>query len=292
MDFIIENIRLRELVLIVEENRLFFDDFCQFLLAKGYMDLHEFVNEDDPDRALETIAAYLNADSGVRLFNGMGEAYRNSQARWMFLSWMFRDAPAQRLAPLVRTMPGSSILERRAHLLNRLREDVRALFPDPDSWKWPALSEVLIARLEGSRRSLRGTLFESIVRRCLSDLFERSHIDLKIGDGQVRIFEETYDVAVYGVNETVLLPVKTRETTGGGHAVLFTRDIEKAITVAEDAGYRCLPIVVAESWGGNLEALASRHFIYLQINPNQISRVVPMLTEKLEGLIDFFREVS
>ena len=104
--------------------------------------------------------------------------------------------------------------------------------------------------------------------------------------------EETYDVAVYGLTETVLLPVKTRETMGGGHAMLFTRDIEKAITVAEEEGHRCIPIIVAESWGGNLDDLACEHFIHLQINPNQITRVEPMLLEELGGLIEVFRRIS
>ena len=292
MEFIIENVRLRELVAIVNENRKFYDDFVEFLVGNNYQSVHSFINETDEPEAKEVIIAYLGRDSEVRLYNGMGEPYPDRQARWLFLSWLLRDAPAQRLQPLVRTMPGDTVMERRANLLNRLRKDLQTIFPDPASWEWPALSEVLIARLEGSRRALRGTLFEAIVRRSLATVFDRHSIELRIGDGQVRLYDETYDVAIYGLTETVLLPVKTRETMGGGHAMLFTRDIEKAISVAEEAGHRCIPIIVAESWGGNLEDLVCENFVYLQMNPNQITLVEPMLVQELENLVAVFRGVS
>lgn len=292
MEFIIENIRLRELVAIVNENRNFYYDFVEFLLENDYENVHSFINELDDKKAIEVIGAYLDRKSEVTLYNGMGAAYGNRQARWLFLSWLFRDAPAQRLSPLVRNMPGTSTTERRANLLNRLRKDLQSIFPDAPSWEWPALAEVLIARLEGSRRALRGTLFESIVRRCLAAVFERHSIELQIGDRQVRLHEETYDVAVYGLTETVLLPVKTRETMGGGHAMLFTRDIEKAISVAEEAGHRCIPIIVAESWGGDLNDLACEHFVHLQMNPNQITQVEPTLLQALENLIEVFQGIS
>ena len=263
-----------------------------FLLENGYSHIHAFVNEEDSEKGTNVVLTYLSRESEAKLYNGLGEAYSNSQARWLFLSWVFRDAPAQRLLPLVRIMPGDSVRERRANLLNRLREDLRPIFPNPASWEWPALSEVLISRLEGSRRALRGNLFESVVRRCLTTIFETHSIDLRIGDSQVRLLEETYDVAVYGLTSTLLLPVKTRETMGGGHAMLFTRDIEKAITVAEGEGYQCMPIIVAESWGGNLNDLPCEHIVYIQLNPNQVSLVEPILLEELEKLVDVFRGLT
>lgn len=74
--------------------------------------------------------------------------------------------------------------------------------------------------------------------------------------------DETYDVAVSGSNGTILMPVKTRETMGGGHALLFTRNIHNSITVATNAGNQCLPIVIAESWSGDLDSLPCDYFIY------------------------------
>ena len=114
-------------------------------------------------------------------------------------------------------------------------------------------------------------------------------VRLKIGDGQVRISEETYDVHIIGDKKAILLPVKTRETMGGGHANLFTRDIFKAVSVAHEHGYECIPVVIAESWGGDLKSLNCEHCIYLQINPNQVEAIKPLLEAELEKLVPVFK---
>ena len=106
----------------------------------------------------------------------------------------------------------------------------------------------------------------------------------------MRISEETYDVQVAGNEKAILLPVKTRETMGGGHANLFTRDIFKAISVAHEHGYECIPVVIAESWGGDLKSLKCEHCVYLRVNPNQIEAIQPLLAEELEKLVPVFRE--
>jgi len=290
MDFVIENILLREIVIVVNENEAFYADLISFLSQKGYDKLLDFVNEPDDDKGKEVILGFLRHDSAVKLYDGAGNPYKNAKARWFFLSWLFRDAPAQRLAALVKQMEGDSPIERQASLLNELRKHVRLLFPNESSWEWPALSEVLIQRLEGSRRALRGTLF--VVRRCLADLFEKEQIELRIGDNQIRIETETYDVQVYGLTKQILIPVKTRETMGGGHASLFTRDIAESIRVAEKAGHRCIPVVIAESWAGNLDGLACASYIYIQKNPNQLSEVESVLAIELAKLSDVFRQLS
>jgi hypothetical protein len=292
LDFVIENIRLRELVAVVNENKAFFEDFINFLNDHGFNSVPEFINTEDDSKAQSTILAYLIHKSDAKLYDGLGNPYANGKARWYFLSWFLRDAPAQRLGPLVMHMPGNSPNERKARLLNELRKYVKPLFPETASWEWPALSEVLIARLEGSRRALKGTLFEAVVRRCLASVFDKHQIELRIGDKQIRVEDETYDVPVYGLEETLLIPVKTRETMGGGHALLFTRDIHKSVSVAEGAGFHCLPVVIAESWSGKLEDLACEHFVYIQANPNQITKIEPILLKELENLVDVFKTVS
>ncbi len=119
---------------------------------------------------LPTRQEYLTRRSEATLYNGLCRPYPNAKARWYFLSWILRDAPAQRLSPLVKHVPGSSALERKTYLLNELRKFTIPLFPSQENWEWPALSEILLARLEGSRRALKGNLFETIVRRNLSTL--------------------------------------------------------------------------------------------------------------------------
>lgn len=80
---------------------------------------------------------------------------------------------------------------------------------------------------------------------------------------------------------------------GGGHSLLFTRDIYKSILVATENGYTCVPIVIAESWTGDLDALESELYIYIQANPNQIVSIEPLLAQKLEDdLLPLLRDIA
>ena len=45
MDFILHNLRLRELVAIVKENRSLYQDFAGFLGQEGYNSVLEFIEE-------------------------------------------------------------------------------------------------------------------------------------------------------------------------------------------------------------------------------------------------------
>jgi hypothetical protein len=271
MSYVRENLRLFELVAIVRQNKPFFDDFLEYLREQGYPDVHSFIREAEDTRATAVMEGYLKRDSGAVLYDGLLRPYPNAQARWYFIAWLLRDAPAQRLGPMVSSGSEGSVIGRRAALLNDVRRYVEPLFPDSQSWEWSAIAEVMLARLEGSRRALKGTLFEEIVRRNLRELFKQAEAPLTVSDKEIRLHDETYDVQVSGPKGTILLPVKTRETMGGGHALLFTRDIYKSISVAEEHGFVCIPIVIAESWGGNLKALTCENSVYVAANPNQIS---------------------
>ena len=282
MDFVLHNLRLRELVAIVQENRRFYEDFVGFLEQEGYSTILEFIQEPSDERATQTINRYLNRRSEVRLYDGLLRPYSNSRAKWYFLAWLLRDAATQRLQPLLSSVPGDTPIERRTYLLNEVRKFVAPLFPQSENWEWPAISEVMLSRLEGSRRALRGTLFEGFVRRNLESLISERELPLQVSRTQVQIDDETYDVQVTGENGSLLIPVKTRETMGGGHSMLFTRDIYKSILVATEQGHICVPIVIAESWTGDLEGLEAELFIYIQANPNQVAAIEPILKQKLE----------
>ncbi|HEV2350424.1 MAG TPA: hypothetical protein VG028_11320 [Terriglobia bacterium] len=292
MDFVLSNLRLAELVAVVKMNRAFYEDFIAYLQSSGYNSPQDLVNEKIDARAIEVISGFLVRTSEAELLNGVGNPYPNPQARWYFLAWILRDAPAQRLGPLLKQVPGDNPESRKAYLLNEVRKFVAPLFPEYESWTWPAISEVILARLEGSRRALKGGLFEAVVRNCLRSVFKEYGIALSVGEKEVRIHNETYDVQVSGPHRSILIPVKTRETMGGGHAMLFTRDIRESISVAEANGYTCLPIVIAESWGGDLESLKSETFIYIQANPNQIAIIEPQLIERLKKLVPLFKELA
>jgi hypothetical protein len=292
MDFVLHNLRLKELVAIIQENKRFYEDFVAFLKGEGYDSVLDFIQEPSDERAAETISKYFTRPIEVKLYDGLLRPYSNSKAKWFFLSWLLRDAATQRLQPLLKTVPGETTIQRKTYLLNEIRKFVEPLFPQTENWEWPAVSEVMLARLEGSRRALKGTFFEGIVRRNLRNLIEKHRLPLKVNDSQVKIKDETYDVQVVGKSGSILLPVKTRETMGGGHSLLFTRDIYKSILVATDNGYKCVPIVIAESWVGDLENLKSELYIYIQANPNQITAIEPLLKQKLEELLPLLVNIN
>lgn len=285
MNDVIQNLRLQELVAVVNENRAFYEDFVEFLHDQGYSSVLEFITEPSDSRAAATIEQYLQRESRAVLYDGLLRPYANSKAKWFFLAWLMRDAAMQRLQPLLKSVPSTTDLARKRYLLNEVRKFVAPLFPDTVNWEWAAISEVMLARLEGSRRALKGTLFEGIVRRSLHRVIEDYDLPLKVSDKQVKIEDETYDVQVTGNLGILLIPVKTRETMGGGHALLFTRDIFKSILVASNRGYQCVPIVIAESWSGDLEALDSNHYVYIQANPNQINSISSVLDREMERLL-------
>ena len=292
MNYVIEHLRLRELLVVVNENRAFYEDFVTFLNNQGYSSVLEFITERSDSHAAATIEKYLRRESTAVLYDGLLRPYANSKAKWFFLAWLMRDAATQRLQPLLKSVPGATALERKRYLLNEIRKFVAPLFPDADNWEWPAISEVMLARLEGSRRALKGNLVEGVVRRSLNQVIENNDLPLEVSDRQIKIEDETYDVQVTGGQGTLLLPVKTRETMGGGHALLFTRDIFKSIMVASNRGYLCVPVVIAESWSGDLEALNSRHYVYIQANPIQLEEIQPVLDRELERLVPLLESLS
>ncbi len=293
MAFAVENIRLKELAIVAEQNRPAFQDFVAFLRSEGFETLHSFVMSEDDDRAKATLLRYLlrPLPQGISLYDGIARPYAPEKAKWLLLGWVFRDAPEQRLRPMISSMPGNNANQKKADLINQIRIYIRSIFPEPTRWEWTAISEVFIDRLEGSRRAIKGTLFEAIVRRQLDALFKARHVGLKISDTEIKLGGETYDVSVIGKGGQILIPVKTRETMGGGHALLFTRDIHKSISVAHDAGYECLPIIIAESWAGDLAALSCKEQIYINKNPNQVLEVEPILADELEKRLPTFQSI-
>ena len=55
----------------------------------------------------DELARYLGLPSELRLFDGLSRPYASTgKAKWYFLVWLFRDAPAQRLQPLLAHLQG------------------------------------------------------------------------------------------------------------------------------------------------------------------------------------------
>ena len=140
--------------------------------------------------------------------------------------------------------------------------------------------------------AIKGNLFEAIIRTNLQEIFKTNKIKLVIGETQIKLGGETYDVTIMGEKGTILIPVKTRETTGGGHALLFTRDINQAIEKARNDGYKCIPIIIAEAWKIDFDSLKSPEFIHIDKNPNQIIEVEQLLNYKLKEILHIFQSIE
>ena len=104
MNLVIENLRLRDLVAIVRQNQGFYNEFVQFLSAHGYTGVHAFVREKEDSKAVHLLETYLTSHSRATLHDGLGRPYSDTIAKWYFLAWILRDAPAQRLGPLLRSV--------------------------------------------------------------------------------------------------------------------------------------------------------------------------------------------
>jgi len=288
-----DNIRLKELAIIANSNKPFFDDFINFLESENYNNLYKFIIEKDSSKAEIFLLKYLERKlpKDLNLYDGIGRPYPQSKAKWLFLGWIFRDAPIQRLQTILKNIDGTAN-ERKAILINHVREYVSTILPEPERWEWFPICEVMMERLEGSRRAIKGTLFEAIIRINLNELFKNNKINLTVGETQIKLGSETYDITITGNKGIILIPVKTRETTGGGHALLFTRDINQAIEKARNDGYKCIPIIIAEAWKIDFNLLKSQEFIHIDKNPNQIIEVEPLLHNKLKEILHIFQSIE
>lgn len=297
MPLAFENIRLKELAIVADMNIKYFREFLRFIASKDYEDLYDFIKDQDEERNEKIIYYYLeNFKHRSTLYDGIARPYKGSYSKWLFLSWLFRDAPVQRLTPMLKSVTstlGKSPNHRKAKLLALVKQPLIGIYPSKESWNWFCFREIMIDRLEGSRRAIKGSLFEVIVRRHLREVFKENKISLSVQDKEIKIDGETYDIIVENsAGNRILMPVKTRETMGGGHALLFTRDIHKSISSAHRAGLTCIPVVIAESWGGDIEGLKATSSIVIAKNPNQIEEIEPLLRAEMIKNIKVFKKLE
>ncbi|MFM7367927.1 MAG: hypothetical protein ACKO2Z_09030, partial [Sphaerospermopsis kisseleviana] len=87
MNNIPDNIRLKELAIIANSNKPFFDDFIDFLKSENYPELYEFVIDKDSYKAQETLLKYFNrkVPKDLNLYDGIARPYPQSKAKWLFL---------------------------------------------------------------------------------------------------------------------------------------------------------------------------------------------------------------
>lgn len=110
------------------------------------------------------------------------------------------------------------------------------------------------------------------------------------------IGSESYDVSVnlLAINgdciRRVLVPIKTRETEGGGHAHLFTRDIRAAINAVrhDNVDDYLVVIIAAKNWSRREADLLRRqvdHVAHFDLSPSEWSRFDDDEQERLNSFI-------
>jgi hypothetical protein len=274
-------------------------DLNTFLMDASYIQLVAFVK----------IAQELCVDpTSPQLYDGIGRPYKPRKGLYFMLGWIVRDAPQQRLAPLISLAVKSGVTQDSAEqqafakLVLNYKEDLGA-------FNWPVIREVVADRLEGSRRSLKGKAVEAAVRSVCAQTFAKyrkvngnfGRFDaVVLSDGEILIDGHAFDVCIdlnlKGVTkERIVMPVKSRETQGGGHANLFTRDIEAAMTAlqkySKKTGVRSwlIPVIVAENWHSeqvNTVANLSDELIVVSANPNAMESLPADAELKLSTFLD------
>jgi hypothetical protein len=239
------------------------------------------------------------------LTDGVGRTYPHLKACYYFFSWLIRDAPQQRLSPLITRIAKSTHQTRAqtevrvlAALIVRYRSSV-------GTFNWDAIREVIIDRLEGSRRSIKGHEKETIGRTALVAALQAyykqhgtygNYGGVEVPDAQVTINNETFDVSANLLDaegkctRRILMPIKTRETEGGGHAHLFTRDVMGALTAVRGGSPEdfLVVVIVARNWAareaGNIRERVD-HAAIFDLSPNEFSEFGQVEQQRLNLFI-------
>lgn len=279
-----------------------FYDWVEKLAQKESMtvkNLNDILLEYDEkfiNKLITTAFKNENMENVPVLFDGAGRTYQHKEAVFLFFGWLIRDAPKQRLAGLITKMLKidkskkchNNKLSKQQAQIDTLSKLFVTYRKDVKTFSWESVREVFIDRLEGSRRSIRGHIVENNARMAITEAFQTyytSHSNygnysaVKVDDKQIKIGNDTIDVHVTltkkgGNKSNIYIPVKSRETQGGGHAHLFSRDIITAINDIRkgDPNSHFAAVIIAENWDPKeLKALSDLIDIvfYFDINPDQ-----------------------
>ena len=244
--------------------------------------------------------------STPKLFDGGGVPYQHRKACFFFFSWLVRDAAVQRLQPLISQAiknSGKNRIDFEAEVIAKLLLEYREpLF----YFEWPVFREIAINRLEGSRRAKRGSEIEIFIRTSLSESFSYfyktrgnygKYIDFEIRDKPLKVNNRTYDVVAIlkredGKNSRyIVMPVKTRETQGGGHSHLFSRDVEQANKeiIEEIGNVRIITTIIAQNWSAEEIEIQEGTYgsvFYFNQSPNSFNGFPKMSQVRLNKIIE------
>lgn len=302
--------RLVDLAKLADQSKAFYDwieDRFQTILARK-QSLDEILRTATKEEIYAGIADCYSAGGKANLpmlFDGIGRSYLHSKACYYLFSWIIRDAPQQRLSPLVQRIVRNSGKTRTEAEIEAISALIYKYRSNVKTFSWEAVREVIIDRLEGSRRSIKGHEKEIIVRTALLTAIQHYYKEhssygqfagVEIADKQVMVGNESFDVSVNLVDmngqctQRILVPIKTRETEGGGHSHLFTRDIMSAINAAkfDNQNDYLIVIIVAKNWSEReTEVIRDRvdHAVIFDLNPNEFSEFSNSEQERLNRFV-------
>jgi hypothetical protein len=245
-------------------------------------------------------------DAKPLLFDGVGRVYEHTKACFYFFAWIIRDAPTQRLSPLIARMLKLNEIGKSTAETDTLVELIYQYRNIVKTFDWQAIREIIIDRLEGSRRSISGNKIESSIRTSLVAAIQHYYSiygdygkfkNPEVANKQIKIGRHTVDVSAMLtdkeslVKENIFIPVKTRETEGGGHSHLFTRDIISAISDIKDKtqNSHTIMVIIAENWSSEeLKTIDKTvEFIFhFNMNPNKFVGFDDEAQQKLNKYIE------
>lgn len=253
------------------------------------------------------VSCYSNeAEEKPLLFDGVGRVYEHTKACFYFFAWLIRDAPQQRLSPLVSRMQKIDNVKKIAAETDTLVELIYQYRSIVKTFEWHTIREIIIDRLEGSRRSISGHKIEASVRTSFVAAIQHYYSiynnygrfkKVIVADKQIKVGRDTIDVSAQLISkdnssiENILVPVKTRETEGGGHAHLFTRDIISAITEIkkELTKPHLIVVIIAENWAPDELTIIDSSIdiiFHFNMNPNQFRGFDDAAQQKLNKYIE------
>jgi hypothetical protein len=268
----VTNYRLVELSKLADQAKPFYDwvEKEAKKITGSHRSLNEILlkaNKEDLKKIMTSCYKDENGDKPL-LFDGIGRVYNHTKACFYFFAWIVRDAPQQRLSPLIARMRQVERVEKIIAEMDTLAELIFEYKNFVKTFDWLVVREIIIDRLEGSRRSIKGHHLETSVRTALITAIQNYYSiygnygifkKVEIAPKQIKIGNHTVDVSAEltpkdgSSTVKLLIPIKTRETEGGGHAHIFTRDIMSAVRDLKDDlnNYRISTVIIAQNWSAS-----------------------------------------
>lgn len=304
----VSHIRLVELTKLADQAKPFYDwvERRAKNVTKSSDDLTDILFDMNLEQIKQLITDCYESSSKTNpiLFDGVGRTYPHNKACFYFFAWIIRDAPQQRLAPLISKMRKEDHVSKLVAEINTLAELIYEYRDNVKNFNWDSVREVISDRLEGSRRSISGHLLEANIRTALATAFQNyysinmnygNYEEVIINNKQIKIGQNSIDISADLIKgdqkQNLFIPVKTRETQGGGHAHLFSRDIITAITDIKKVypNARIGVVIVSENWSANeVETILEDIDVvfHFDMNPNELTVLDEISQRKLNLYIE------